>query len=452
MLEAEKRLQYVRTQGHSVVAAWVRRTPMIEVLLTLVGVGWIIVVFEIIMAGYVGSSFTGTLVAGVGDEWCIKATEAIGRHCFGDFGYPRNFGGFAEFYTEHNLVVNNTPLTLLAFRIVHEVPYRAGLLIYLSIISAAPAIAVWRGTRGQRASLRAAALTLSGCLSTGAIVAFDRGNAVGLTVPFVLVLILGTKRWHLVGAVAALLSIKFWTPLFLVILLARRRTEELALGVLAAIVLFFGPLALLTGSPIDGVRMTILAVFHRPYGDFVSAFSVSWISMLRRVSCLTGHVDVCGGGEMEEAFPPLLLLLLVVAGSLWISWRAATRSDWPLALRYAPVVSLGFVLVPEAGAYNLVLCSVITVLIARDSMQWRGHWPHSVGRSYPALVVATAISTVPLLGHWQYPWRPEAPNDNLDYWTTPIAWAVFFVFVVLDERRSRHQRSGEVTRVADSSI
>ena len=116
-------------------------------LLGLSSLGWIVTLFGIIVAGYLGRHFTEVIVFNVADGWCPSNVTAIGQHCFGDFGHPFARGGQPQVYLKDNLVAVNSPLTMLLFEIIRIFDYRIALFIFLLFGTVSALSPVWWATK-----------------------------------------------------------------------------------------------------------------------------------------------------------------------------------------------------------------------------------------------------------------------------------------------------------------
>lgn len=407
-------------------------------LLTVLTAAWIPVVLLIMLFGYVGIQFSSAISFRINDGWC-DASEAVGTHCFGDYAMPAHLGGYSQFFDQGNPAATNTPLTLALFSALRLLPYWSGLAVVLAALLAANVLVLWWSTQGRNLQHRLMVQLFVGVGSLGILVALDRANWTPLLVPLIVALVLSRRSWIVVLAIALLVALKFWAPLFLVIPLARRQYRETLLGLVCAAGLYLVSYLTVTRDVAQAIAVNFASVTDRDYGDSVARYSVSLSATFRRMLCGAGLETFCPSPGQASNHQLVTLLSLAAAGGLVIAaWLVLRCSDWPLSLRTAPAIALGFLAVPEAAVYNVVVVSAIVALLAHERGPRWSEMDRRTRRTYVAILAGIAVATVPL------PLSLPAPSGDLSRPVTvliAVTWACVIVVAVASRPTGRSDGS-----------
>lgn len=407
----------------------------LDTLLALIFLQWIAVMGSVVYNSYAARAFTGLLSFKLSDGWCDLATESIGRHCFGDFGLPFHAG--LRPYESVGFPGSNSPLVNVLVSLFRALPYKWALLLYLTSFAVALLAAVLPSTRSLAPRDRIAIAVFGGLLSVGFLAALDRGNHVAYMAPLLLGLILGRSPKTRILCLSLLIGLKFWGVLFLIIVLQRKRYREaviaLALAMCASAVAMF----VLSDDWTNGVKNMLLVVTSSELSKSVTPYSISMMGLIRRTACHTGPSSWC---STSVGTMPLLLLSIVILGALLlIAWYAMKQETWSSPVRYAPVVSIITLGLPEAGSYVLVLVVVLTALVAGEPSRHHLANPQQESSGLRLMTLfAIATTTAPIAAGFVDP--STSTFVRWQYIASPLVWAatIFWIACALgSSARSR---------------
>ncbi len=420
------------------------RTLFTQWLLTIQTLGLVVVFAAIMVHGYQGRHWTAVQSFQIAYSWCKQGQEGLGSHCFGDFGLPYNRGLQEFVYSPDNYAAANTPLTAAIFEILRLVPYNYALVLYMLAVLASIAIPFLLYLRTVNLTTRLQLMVLTGAVTSGAIAAIDRGNHVVLIVPLLVGYLLAIKneQWRRASFFLVLIAmLKFWGIIFVVALIARKQfAKSLAVAVSAstaslAILLTF-PQSL--GASLSGM---LSMAGNRDYANSVAGFAISIQGLLRRIDCLFSDQEWCnsklsGGALLSSTLISLLVAVLLTLIALIL----CASKGVPPHISTAAVVSLGFLAVPEAPVYNLVLTTALVVVVVA---QKEANIPQGWMASSVALLAAVSVSTLPVtlysngLSQWASGSGEGLPVFRSDFWLVPLSWIVFISLAIFDFWRSR---------------
>lgn len=339
----------------------------VETLLNSLLWCWLFVIASIVLASYLGYSFTEAISFHVDDGWCPIGKSALGAHCFGDFGHPYLRGGFNDVYVNGNQVVLNSPFVLLIFEVLRLFPYRVILALFLSAAAIAMVYPVFAASRHFSGISRSAAIFTCGVGSLGFLSAIDRANPV-VFVPLIayqLVLMVDRGDWTRGAVLLAFGSaIKFWFPLLVLPFLLQRKFRHVLLSASLALMLHLIPLALFPGNYLANLQMSLRAIFSNDFQKLFQPYAISIVAFIRRIGCAIRDRGTCNTLSTDWGLESTTAIGVVVA-SLLILWASICYLRFPPknVMRYAPLLSLGAVAVPTAQTYNSVMFITIAALV-----------------------------------------------------------------------------------------
>jgi hypothetical protein len=428
----------------------------------------VLVFAGILVSGYHGQTWSEVQSFQVVDNWCEVGSQGIGNHCFGDFGLPYFRGLGANPYTENNFAAANTPLTAVIFEVLRLFPYNFALLVYLISMIAALSVPFFsrksRLSGGERIQLA----VLSSLITCGGIVAFDRGNHVAFFVPLLVGFLLSVQRekWRQAVILMTLMAmLKFWGILFVVVLIARSKwlhavTSIFLAGILSAVLLIPFP-----GSFASSVKAMISMAGNRDYANAVSGYSISLHGFLRRTSCAVSSPNWCDTKAHGDSIwaSPVVSIAIAIGLSLAV-YFLVRNPKVPDLIWITSAVSLGFLAVPEAPMYNLVLLAAIPAVIAcLPEYSADPNWRLSTGAVMAALVVSQTPFTLFSTTASRF---ASGTSDSVvvfrsAYWITPSLWVTFLLLVLIDylrggtlyDKQNRDsKRNGKLPRNRDVKV
>jgi hypothetical protein len=402
---------------------------------------WVLAALAALAGSYWGVSFSYALSFAVEDGWCDTSTDGIGRHCFGDFGLPFYVGGSpgevpSHGYTEGNINGTNTPMVVLFFQVFNFLPYRILLIATLLAYLGSMLWLMLYATRDIPAGTRSVTVVFGGLLSVGLLVGIDRANHVVLMAPLLgLLLVARTPFWR-IFAMTLLICLKFWGVIFIIVLLKRRRYKEAALAAILAGVLSAGALVLATGNLLSSFSSMVRMVTSREVADMVTPYSVSFIATLRKASCLMPESGLCPVDASSGSLAVLATSVSIMVILVIVAWVSLGKETWSPFVRFAPLVGIVVLGLPEAGVYVLVLVPVLTALLALDARKESNVGEQPVWLSV-SLIGAIALTTVPVSAFWVLNVDGSEFLLRWQYLISPLAWTVFLATMVVALVKSR---------------
>lgn len=415
------------------------RSPGADWLIWVSILAWVPILLYLIALSYAGTSLTEQVSFRIDDGWCPDGTTGVGQHCWADFGFPYQRGGFSEVYTDGNMAAANTPLTVLTFEYLRFLPYRVGLAVVLLVISLSILVTAYLGSRHMDRVRVSAVILVAGIGTAGSIASLDRANWIG-TFPILLyVYAVAIHRGHptlSVISLGLLVSLKFWAIILVIPLLVRRQWVTILFLIPLVLMLYVVPLSLLPGSWDSKWSAILSSVFDREYGATVSKWAVSIPALFSRFSCVN-RLD-CDQLAHYAIWPSDTVAVIVIIAFLvtWATWMAFRHRENPF-MAIAPTFALIFLAVPEAAPYNLVASVAISALLFR--------YHTTIGRphtaiapyTYKAMIAAIALTNLPIAAS-MIPGQPAgALAEIFGIGTTssiliPLAW-LFVIGVSLTE-------------------
>lgn len=381
----------------------------------------------------------------VDDGWCSTIEgEGIGAHCFGDFGFPFSYG--INIFEEGTLAAANTPLVVLFFSLLRLFPYNIALMLYMSTFVAAVLAPCIHVARSAGALYLTAPLGVASLLSYGVLVSFDRGNHVVLFFPilYFLVIYLNARKYGQVSAILIIAGLlKWWGLLLIVIPLALRLYRVVFRALVAIPAIHLSLLFAIPGPKYwEKVKIVLGAVTDGDYAEHVSKYAVSGASMVGRLICAWPGGTECSNTLPRELIPfgsfgvsAISLSLLAVIGVI------IRRRGLKDHLALIAVGSIGFMAVPEAATYNMVVASASALLLVKamlePSVRAFGAGSFMLGDKMGFLSSLTLASGLVPVGivHWPgvFEWSPLLGVFGFGSFATvvtPLLYSTFLLSVL----------------------
>jgi hypothetical protein len=377
-----------------------------------------------IYTSYLGIDVTASVSFVGTDGWCDDAMSGLGVHCFGDYS-SIDYASLGAQPSEPEAVypVSSRLLRLPFYLIASVGGFQAGLLAFV-VISAMCLLspALW-SLRGAPWFAKGIVLTAVGLGTVPFLFAWDRGNLLALTIPFLLLVILGLMRqrpWLVTGAIIVCATVRPQFALLALALVAVRQWKPAlvsfggSIGAVVASFFLFGSAWLseigewikAAGSWSQAVPLSrdwpgnvsvpraLYSVVHTgPWAD--SAFVASIPDSVYTVASLlvlgVAVLIIVAGGRRLPSLAVVASLLAVVSLALPLSygyyfvfalplaavvfreglagWPAARPLDKTLIVSFflALVLSLTPLLIPMSGSFapvpgTVVVASLVPIL------------------------------------------------------------------------------------------
>ena len=356
---------------------------------------------------YVGAAFTERFSFVVEDGWCDTGGQGFGDHCFTDFGSNYIEAREDVAYESESYSPGNPPFPVAVFRLLSLLDYNHALFIWLAMIGlSSVALAVFVARFVDDWAVKFLIFTILGIANVGTISSLDRGNPIpAITAGIFFSILIAEKNKSslfapfILGIVA---SIKFWTPLFFLYFVVRRKWQTLILGSSVWLILSVGSLVISPKGFWTGMDRHLFWLTNRDYGLNQLPASHSIYSFVQRVSCSMAKAP-------PECFTEGFLLpdysavamglgLIAIMVALSVVWRN---------LPYLPAVPLSLlpvIALPEAMVYNLSLFNMSVGLLI---LLTNGPFKHNLGigtRGVINLILGgclISMAIIPVrLDHW----------------------------------------------------
>jgi len=430
-----------------------------DLFLTLLLICWILILLAIPVIGYLGETWTSVLSFFVDDGWCQPPKQGLGVHCFGDFGFPYQHAINGTAYSTGSLGAANTPLSIFLFELLSQAHYNVALIFVQILMIAGFVGTVYWGSLARNIHTRLMLVLLVGVGSVGSIVAIDRSNWVGFLAPLILlfVVFIDKRLWIRASVVLVLIAgLKFWGIVFVVGLIAKKQFKyALLCFVLTPLsYLFFFAAAERNKSLFEKMRLTFEAITDKEYSSLVSKYGVSIYSGLVRINCSYQDAGGCDFNRPSAYLDHSMAIAMICAAILAL-WACASMIYFARNrfLAYTPLISLGFLAVPDAPAYNLVFALPAVALLFRwlsadldRVIRVRGGTKQAtLEYRLTVCLMATLIFSVVPIPLWSF---GENNDSMLGYWRlsnliVPSVWiivVVFYLFVMLKGVLSPHDK------------
>ena len=378
-------------------------------------------------------------------------------HCFGDFGFPYQNAINETTYSTGSLAAANTPFGVFLFELLSRAEYNIALIfMQISMLAGFVGTVYW-GSLARDIHTRLMLVLFVGVGSVGSIVAIDRSNLIGFLAPLILlfVVFIDKKLWIRASLVLVLIAgLKFWGIVFVVGLIAKKQLKFalLCLVLTPLSYLFFFATAEWNKNLFEKIRVTFEAITDKEYSSLISKYGVSIYSGLVRINCSFQDASGCDFNR-PSAYLDHSVVIAIICAVILLLWACASMIYFARNrfLAYTPLISLGFLVVPDAPAYNLVFALPAVALLFRWLSVDLGLTTRARGgikqatlehRLSVCLMSALMFSVVPLplwsfgndndsmLGDWRLP--------NLIVPSVWIIVVVFYMFVMLKGVLSPH--------------
>ena len=395
----------------------------------------------------------------VDDGWCQPPKQGLGIHCFGDFGFPYQHAINETAYSPGSLGAANTPFSIFLFELLSQVDYNVALIfVQISMLAGIVGTVYW-GSLARNIHTRLTLVLLVGVGSVGSIVAIDRANWVGFLAPLILlfVVLIDKGLWIRASLVLVLIAgLKFWGIIFVVGLIAKKQLKYALLCLILTPLsyLFFFVTAEWNKNLFEKMRLTFAAITDKEYSSLISKYGVSIYSGIVRINCSYQDVGECDFNR-PSAYLDHSMVIAITCSAMLVLWASASMIYFARNrfLAYTPLISLGFLAVPDAPAYNLVFALPAVALLFRWLSVDLGRATRTRGGTKQVtlenlltvcLMAALMFSIVPLplwsfgdnndsmLGDWRL--------SNLIVPSVWITVVVFYLFVMLKGALSPHDK------------
>ena len=232
---------------------------------------------SLLISSYFARNVLSLMIYVPNDGWCLNSQRGIGAHCFGDFGANifSSGSGLDGFYGPGSLTRQYGPLNYFIFAFFRAISlilsYKISLIIYLLIMIFGLISPIVATMRQEKKSKFETYLVAFGSLSLlPVIMTIDRGNSVGLLVPFLFFYIFPRKELSRSKRLLLISTLSNIKPQLVLLILLRFRqknwkasAEELGAVGISYFLLFF------IGSP-KHLLNNVIVFFHAllNYGTF----------------------------------------------------------------------------------------------------------------------------------------------------------------------------------------
>jgi Glycosyltransferase family 87 len=326
---------------------------------------WIFVIALVFWNSYRGINWIYALSFDVEDGWCVKNKQGLGGHCFGDFGLMYEIGLSANSFITSGPGATVTPFSAIIFKVLSFFEYDVALMGMFTTYCLLMVHMLYKATRNLHSTHRLYLIVFLGLLTLGTLTALDRMNPI-LFIPFLLYCYLTAieeKRFTKAAILISLMvSIKFWALLFIVPIVYAKKVKALVFAIALSMTLYIVPLLILPGSLVVEMKNSLESILDREYGSGISKYSISTYGLILKLKCFLNSTT-CEPTRLGDQFSRGILLVLFLAFLyIFISiFSIKTLSEYP-DIKYVPLISIGYLSVPEAASYNAVLMSTIVAI------------------------------------------------------------------------------------------
>jgi hypothetical protein len=336
----------------------------------VISISALLLTLNLFISSYFGRNLLEFLSFFPSDGWCLNNQRGLGVHCFGDFGANLISAsqGLDYFYGSNSLTRQYPPMNYYLYSFFHTLAnntnYGTSLMLFLMIMSAGILIPITSILRKSTLPLiKIVVITLGSFSLLPIIITLDRGNSVGLAIPFLFFYMYPkehTNKFKRLLLISILSNIK---PHFAVILLLRfrlrkwRESVEEVIAIIASYVLFF-----LIGSPANtgiNIRNFLDAILNYVKIDLNRQYPYNYSFAQGLHNIASGVFQV----EVPQATTSYLASWLSVLALLLILWKKEKLTYPVVATLLLPLIML----IPGMSApyYSIVL---LPILIAQISI------------------------------------------------------------------------------------
>jgi hypothetical protein len=410
----------------------------------------------------------------IGTEPCSPDMGRVGYHCFGDF----NLGSVTSLQNPWDVVTQLGPWNYPAASMAPSLffielgkligrPSVTMLLYILIMIIGLTIPAIW-ATRGRPIWIRVVISTVFGFLSVPALMAIDRGNVVGLAVPFMFLAVVAIARDKPLAAAIGIAAASCAKPQFglaILIFALFGRWVWVAICAGIALVLHLSAFLLWPAALPGSIPQALAGMFSFGGQSTLGNTIPTSVSFAKGAYLLEQWfiVPFRGGGSWVEAHQALVTGVIVVAllAILFFARRAL-----PKATTMALLFLISALAVPTSFTYYFVAAIPLAAIVLRDPLSrgaggaeptvFRGvleldetrRWSQYAAASFFAITLAATISRVFL--------PIPIPTMNFFYFTTAdfvtILWMIAIpLYGIARIRAHRHKTIAERAMAATSN-
>lgn len=399
----------------------------------VISISAFLLTLNLFISSYFGRNLLQLFIFHPSDGWCLNNQRGLGVHCFGDFGANLISAsqGLDYFYGSNSLTRQYPPMNYYLYSFFHwlatNTSYKVSLLLFLMIMSAGiliPILFILR--KAKLPAFKIVVITLGSFSLLPIIFTLDRGNSVGLAIPFLFFYIYqkeSASKFKRLFLISILSNIK---PHFALILLLRfrlrkwRESAEELIAVAASYALFF-----FIGSPANTV-MNITNFFNAilNYGkiDLNQQYPYNYSFTQGVHNIATGIFQV----QASQATTSLYANLLAVLVMILIVWKKENLGHPATAALLLPLIML----IPGLSYpyYSIVL---IPILIAKTNI-FDLHFPMEIGGKIMKLLFSSCLMLCILPLYIGNDMLGIATNSyNVFQILIPGAWVITYSFFVL---------------------
>jgi hypothetical protein len=399
----------------------------------VISISAFLLALSVFISSYFNRNLLQLFIFHPSDGWCLNNQKGIGVHCFGDFG--ANLISASQdldyFYGSSSLTRQYPPMNYYLYSFFHTIAtntsYRTSLVLFLMVMSVGILFPIFFTLRKSKLPLiKSLVITLGSFSLLPIFVTLDRGNSVGLAIPFLFFYIYEkgqSRKFKRLLLISILASIK---PHFALVLLLRfrlkkwRESAEEIIAIMTCYSLFF-----FIGSPGNigiNIRNFVGAILNYGKVDLNQQYPYNYSFAQGLHNIATGLFQV----EFPQATTSYLANCLAALVLILILWRQEKLSQPVVAALLLPLIML----IPGVSYpyYSIVL---IPILIAQSNI-FELHFPSLIGGStIKVLFIASLmLSILPMY----------IGNDMLGVASNPLnvfqilipgVWVITYSFFVL---------------------
>ena len=391
----------------------------------------------------------------VGDDgWCIRDSEAVGVHCFGDYAAIRIESLTAPLAGPEGVYPPSTRLLRIVPWLMDNVfGFRAGLILFLIASAAASLVPAYWASSRLPISLRPVVILTLGVATVPFISLIDRGQLLALAVPSLFLFMLASSRNHPWLALLALVPAVATKPQFALVLTlfaVIRQWRPFLVGVVGAVLIVLGPFALFGR---DFVPALLEWIENSSSWAQSVPLTLGWPSNLSFPSTIRKTVDMglngpLGGllGERREtivAVPDSMYAFAMVAiGVVIVALLVLFGRHLNRMLVIAALLAVASFTLSVSWIYYACIALPIAAIIFRspakqDSIRNEGWWTQS---TKVMLVVSVVLSLTPILVPLSIAAGQAVPNAMAPI--TSLSWLIFVVLTAIAALRCRLMSHG----------
>ncbi len=375
------------------------------------------------LAGYWGLSFNASLSFLVDDGWCVKGTQSLASHCFGDYAVLDDWLAAGSLWDPSTPNAAPYPAaawlpSILSLRFGDLVgSWKAGRDLFLLLLAASLLTPAWWVSKGRLTCRAPIAFVILGVATTAFLIDIDRGNTVGLVVAPLLGAALAFVRADFRKMLAFITICALLKPqlilLVLLFLVYRRYSYVLATVALSVAATVAG-FVFFSGSLIDNLSnwITVISKFsgYQPI-DVSYPYNLGIGKTLLTLLDLSHMLPLLGASAERATIVNwlqlnnnvLVFVMLVLVVGVFLLRKPGSNLLYPLLA----VCALTIITPGVAYSYYVALMLVPAALLLRDPVRaapsdstagdWFGMLDRVKGSAGPSEIVSGVVVVVGLV-------------------------------------------------------